>query len=612
MTATLDSVETFLRSFHPFLELDREELDLLTRSIQVLYRPVGDQSDLIDPANPRLFIIRKGAIDLSNRHGHLIDRLETGGCFGFSLLLTGKLYGFVIDVIEEVLLYAVPAEVFHRLRQGNPLLDRHFNQSFARRFELKDGRNQHHQVAQKTRELMTSQLVTVGPTDSVHQAAQVMTEQGVSSVLVVENAQLHGILTDRDIRARLVAKNLSLQEPVTRIMTRKPITIGPDALFHEATFRMLQKNIHHLPVAENGRPIGMLVASDLLRIKNSHPLYIVNKIAKCKSVAELKKYAGHTQELLYGLIRSETTAENIGQVFTSINDMLTKRLVQLAQKTMGTAPVPFCWVSFGSQARFEQHAGSDQDNGIIYDGGEEHQQYFVKLAEYICSGLNVCGFPFCPGDVMAQNTKWCQPLDVWFKYFENWIRTPDPEAMMHCSIFFDIRAIAGDTFLCHQLRSKVLGLAKTCEIFLAMLANNTLKSKTPLGFFNKFIVVKGGDHHQQLDLKHQGLSLITDLARIYSLANGIDATRTPARLRTCIEVGALGAEDARNLLDAFEFIAQLRFQQQLDDLEQGKKPSNFIAPHRINSLQRNHLKAVFRLLDRSQQALALKFTRGMA
>lgn len=611
MTVSPDSVESFLSAQHPFQHLSKDALNQLTQSISVVYRSEGDQSDLIDIEEPRLYVLRHGAVDLYDRQGELIDRLDPGACFGFALLLTGKLSGNKVLVTEEAILYAVPAEVFHQLRNENRAFEQYFHQTYAQRFELSQSEFQRYQIAQKSGEVMTTKLVTVGPDAPIYEAAQIMTDARVSSVMVVEDEKLVGIMTDRDIRTRLVAAQGDLNATVRSIMTSNPMCIEPDALLHEATFKMLQQNIHHLPVSTGEKPIGMLSAVDIIRVRSNDPLTLVNKIAKSDSIAELKKYAGRTQKLLYELIRSETTAGNIGQIFTSINDRLTKRLVQLAQQKLGLAPTPFCWVAFGSQARLEQHAGSDQDNGLIYLGDTQHQAYFLEFAHFINEGLNECGFQYCPGDVMAQNPRWCQPLDIWIDYFQQWMRTPDNKAVMHGSIFFDIRAISGDPFIVQQLKAKVLEEAKTKGIFLAMLAGNALKNKAPIGFFNQFMVAKGGYHHKKLDLKHQGLTLITDLARIHSLANGIEATQTPARIKACQELGVLNEGDARNLLDAFEFIAQLRFQQQLKNLQQNKPVSNFIAPKHLNSLQRNHLKAVFRLIDRAQQATGMKFTRGI-
>lgn len=611
MSHDIQSVEIFLKRFPPFEQLSESQLQEITTHLAILYRDVGDQSDLINPAKPRIFVVRKGAVDILNADGELIDRVDPGTCFGISLLMTGKSAGNRVIVTEESLLYAIPVPAIQAIRQTSPDFDRFFQQAYAKRLNFRPVGSPT-QLTQKVQDIMTKTVVSVDACESAVTAARLMTERGVSSIMVVDGKSLIGIVTDRDFRARLIANEANMQAPIEYLMTPHPATIGPNELANEATFRMLQENIHHLPVIDQGRPIGLISAADMLRSRHSDPVHLVGKIAKCQSLDELRLCASHTQQLLFELIRADTSPESVGQIFTSINDNLSKRLIQLAQEALGEAPVPYCWVSFGSQARLEQHAGSDQDNGLIYDGGAEHRDYFLALAQRVCAGLNACGFPYCPGDVMAQNPNWCLTLSEWEMSFNRWIDEPQPKALLYSSIFFDIRPIEGELNLAIRLQNHVLQRASESSIFLAMLARNALNNRTPLGFFNQFLVSKGGDHHQQLDLKHQGLALITDAARLYALSGEITETSTPGRLRACAEAGLIHKGSAADLIDAYAFISQLRFQQQLSSLENGLKPSNFVSPKTINSLQRNHLKAVFRILDDSQNALAMKFTRGMA
>ncbi len=611
MSQDLHSITRFIKSFPPFDRLDAPALEQLITQIRVLYVEAGDHSHLIDTENPRIFLLRKGAVDVLDAHGELVDRVDPGSCFGLSLLMTGKRMGNQVLMSEECLLYAMPVPLIQSLRQSNPSFDQFFEAAFARRLRSRNLQPPH-QWTQRVQDLMSSRVISVESHESAVAAARAMTEARVSSVLIMEDKRLVGILTDRDLRARLVANEADMQAPVKLLMTPDPVTIEPGALAHEITFRMLQQNIHHLPVVHEGVPVGLVSASDMLRGRHSDPVFLVSRISKCQDLDELRTCANQTQKLLFELIRAEASPESIGQIFTGINDSLTRRLIQMAEAELGEAPVPYCWMAFGSQARNEQHAGSDQDNGLIFDGDESHQAWFLELARRVCHGLDHCGFPYCPGDVMAQTSDWCQPMSGWLKAFNRWIDTPEPKAVMYSSIFFDLRPIAGDLELCKRLQTQVLEKARKSTIFLGLLTKNAVSRRTPLGFFKQFIVAKGGDHHQALDLKHQGLALITDIARVHALAAGLSATATPARLRACRQAGQMTAEDEANLLEAFDFICDLRFRQQLQQLENGKKPDNYVSPKKLNSLQRNHLKAVFRVLDDSQNALSLKFARGMA
>lgn len=618
MHADLSPIEDFVAAYHPFSTLPPESIRRLASQISILYRRAGNHGEFLDPDNPRLYIIRKGAIEIRTVEDTLIDRLDAGACFGFPYLLTGTISGNQISALEDLLLYALPAEIFHEIRRDHPKFDQFFNQSLAGQFSLSEPDGSHAHVAQRIREVMTTNLVCVQETDSIRDTARRMTEASVSCALIKYDNALVGIVTDKDLRARLIAKNGDSGKPVSSIMTASPLTASSDLFLHEAGLIMLNHNVHHLPIVDDGRLVGFLSATDLLRLRNNHPLYLVSKIAKAASVEALIELASQTQQLLFQLIRADFTAETIGQIFTGINDALTRRLITLAEETIGKSAVDYCWVSFGSQARMEQHAGSDQDNGIIFTplGGtgdnEGAQLHLLKLAGFVCEGLARCGFPLCPGDIMASNPRWCVSLDDWQTAFSHWISQPDGEALLNGSIFFDIRGIAGDLHLARELQSRVLAAVHNREIFLGLLTQTANQRTTPLGFFNNLIVNRSGKNERSLDLKHQGLSLVADIARIRALGAGLKQTGTAARLRACAEAGALDIEEVANLLDAFEFICHLRLRKQLQQLEAGQAPDNHLDPMLLSSLQRNHLKAVFKLIDRSQKALANRFTRGMS
>ncbi|GAA3957641.1 putative nucleotidyltransferase substrate binding domain-containing protein [Allohahella marinimesophila] len=615
MTIDLGPIEAFIASHHPFSELPPESIRELAHAVQILYRTSGDHGDFLDPDKPRLYVIRKGAIELTSSDGKLIDRLGPGASFGFPYLLTGEISGNQIIATEDILVYAVPASTFHALRHRHPAFERYFTQALAARFRLRHDDSAYRAV-QRISEVMTRRLVAIEAHAAIKDAAILMTEHRVSSVLVTEGERLVGIVTDRDLRARVLAVSGDAAEPISSIMTCQPVAATQDMFVHEAGLLMLQHNVHHLPVLDGERPVGVMSASDLLRVRNTDPLYLVSKIAKSATVKELVAHASQTQRMLFELIRADLTAENIAQIFTGINDALTRRLITLAQHDLGDAPTDFCWLSFGSQARLEQHAGSDQDNAIIYLLPEEEdaaatKAYFLKLATFVCEGLDSCGFPLCLGDIMAKNPKWCLNFDEWVQAFEGWIDQPSSKALMHSSIFFDIRGIAGDTHLATRLQSQVLSMAKQRDIFLALMTKNALSRKTPLGFFKQFAVTRSGKNEATLDLKHLGLCLITDMARVYALSAALPETSTTSRLRACAAAGVLNQDDANNLLDAFEFISHLRLRNQLEQLETGQQPDNLLDPEKLSSLQRNHLKAVFRLVDRAQRGLEQRFTRGL-
>jgi len=270
------------------------------------------------------------------------------------------------------------------------------------------------------------------------------------------------------------------------------------------------------------------------------------------------------------------------------------------------------WLAAGSHARREQSSHSDQDNALIISDKmkPEDDEWFAALAKFVCDGLNQCGYVYCPGDVMATNPKWRQPASQWSHYFSNWINTPSPKALMYSSIFFDLRSLYGEHQLLEQVREKMLKLSPKNDLFLAHLSFNAIKLKPPLGFFRDFVLIHDGKHNDTLDLKHNGLAPIVDLARIYALSEGISEVNTIERLKRVRGTRALSHEGADDLLDALEFIGNLRMKHQAEQINIGVEADNFMAPIEISKLERSHLKDTFKVIQTFQSYLEMRYKIG--
>jgi CBS domain-containing protein len=241
---------------------------------------------------------------------------------------------------------------------------------------------------------------------------------------------------------------------------------------------------------------------------------------------------------------------------------------------------------------------------------EEHEQYFTTLANWVCDGLNACGFVYCPGEAMASNQEWRQPLRTWRQYFNDWITKPEPKALMLASIFFDLRPVHGEQKLYKRLQLEILNKTRDNGIFTAHMAANALTHRPPLGFFRRFVLIHDGEHDDTLDIKHRGIVPITDIARVLSLTSGINAINTTDRLKTAINLGALSEEMGENLIDALEFIASLRIRHQADQIRRGDKPDNYLAPDDLSALERKHLKDAFKVIEEMQGTMENRYQLG--
>jgi len=376
---------------------------------------------------------------------------------------------------------------------------------------------------------------------------------------------------------------------------------------------MSRHNIRHLPVKNNDQIVGLISATDLIQRQSASPVYLVADVYRQSSVEQLAEVSNLIPQVLVNLVDADATAHSIGYMISSIGDAITVQLLQLAQEQLGPAPVSYCWLSFGSLARMDQTARSDQDNGLLladsYDA-KLHGDYFKKLARFVNDGLNACGYEYCPGEIMAINDKWRQPLSAWKKYFFNWINKPEPKALMHASIFFDMRRIHGDNELFVELHRHVLQQSEANRIFLAHLTANALHLEPPLGFFRRFVLVHDGEHNNTLDLKHNGVVPIIDLARIYALAGSIDAINTRSRLEAAAGCGEVSSQGAEDLRDALELISMTRLRHQARLIRAGKQANNFIPPDELSNFERNHLKEAFEIVRTMQAALGQRYQTG--
>jgi len=614
MEIELAEIRNFIAQLSPFDVLDNVALNNLPNNLTIHYFRRGSAFPDPDITKKNVYIIRTGAIEFRDSHEQLLDKLAEGSIY-FSACKSAESQdvtnanGVAGICVEDTLVYTLPCEKLAQLRKQYTLFDRHFNPSINER--LRDAVESTH--AADMRDLSAMKLEVNGLTDripvivdaatSIQQAAVLMTAEHVSSILVTEDDALIGLLTDRDIRSRCVAQGIKLSEPVSCIMTADLKTVTDATLLAEALLLMTRNQIHHLPVLKNNKPIGILTTSDVIRHLTTNPALIATDIYKANSVDALQKISSRLPELQLQLSLSSATAKHIGEVFSSITDAITCRLLELAETEFGAAPVKYVWAAGGSQARNEQTSHSDQDNALIIsnDCKPEHEEYFKRLANFVCDGLDACGYVYCPGNAMASNPEWCQPVKVWQKYFTRWVNNPEPKALMLSSIFFDLRSVSGDFSLLDSLQSEVLKRTKKNELFTSLMVSNALTHRPPLGFFRKFVMVQDDEHKNTLNVKHRGIVPIVDIARVLALDNGISATNTVDRLDAAFQCKALSKEMRDNLIDALEFIGSLRIRHQARQIRAGLPADNYLPPDELSGLEKSHLKDSFSIIKTMQQ-----------
>jgi len=618
MDVELIEIRDFLASHHPFDLLPEQVLERLPKNLTIRYFRRGSTFPPKDADQPYLYILRRGAVELRDQQGDLVSKLAEGDLCVMdcrpddpSLQLDGT-------TAEDTLAYLLSCNELEKVRAKHSGFADHFDHSIADRLrralniikeEPSAGTGL---MTVQIRELVGRTLISAASATSIREAARLMSEARVSSLVIMDGERLAGMVTDRDLRSRCIAAGLSFDEPVSRIMTENLHTTDIDTLGFQALIAMTRLNVHHLPVLDDDRVVGVISTSDLVRFQSANSVYMVSDIRKAKDLDTLVAISAKVPELQVHLVNSGATADQVGQAVSAVTDAFTVRLLEIAENELGPPPVPYAWMAGGSQARREQSSYSDQDNALLIADHmkPEDDAYFAALAKIVNDGLNACGYIYCPGEVMASNPKWRQPLRMWRKYFTTWIKKPEPMALMLASVFFDLRAIHDPEGMFPELHEHVLEFSRANRIFIAYMASNALKHRPPLGFFRNFVLISGGEHDQTLDIKHRGTVPIVDLARIYALSAGLPQINTIERLETGAKVQAVSKDGAANLIDALEFIGELRMQHQTRQLRRGEQADNYLHPDRLSRLERGHLKDAFSLINTMQESLGQRYQAG--
>ncbi|GAB46957.1 DUF294 nucleotidyltransferase-like domain-containing protein [Mobilicoccus pelagius] len=618
MEPELAEVKDFFASHEPFSRLPGAVLDALPRRCTMRYHRRGSTILDADDTVEALRVVRSGAVDVHDRAGGLVERVDVGGSVGVTGLLEAPPYGFRVTAVEDTLLLLVPRAAFEELLDHAPV-SAHFllQQAHRLRAAVKTVQVSDHGGAvlrTQVEEMVSGRLVTIDPARTVQEAAAAMQAERVSSLLVLDVAgRLAGILTDRDLRNRVVAAALPYSTTVAEVMTPDPLTLGLEAPAFEALLEMLGRGVHHLPVVDGaGRPQGLVTSTDLMRLERSSPLYLVQDVGRQTSTVGLAAVAARLPSIVDHLVTQDVSAGDVSRVVTAVADAIHRRLVALAEARLGPPPVPYCWVVLGSQARHESGLGGDQDTAIVLDDSATaaDADWFADLATAVTDGLVECGFPRCPGDVMASSPRWRQTESAWRGIFAEWLDHPTPEALVGAAIFFDMRPLAGDAELCERLRRDVLARTPHARPFLAHLTKQAVEHQPPLGLFRGLVVERSGPQQSTLDIKHRGVGPVVEIARVHALSSGSPAVETRARLQEAAAAGRMDADAAADLLDAFEFISYVRLRHQARRVREGGPPDNHVAPETLGHFEKRTLKDAFGVVRAAQGVLAGRLPLG--
>ncbi len=610
----MTGIADFLQRFQPFEGLERSKLEEVAQSAEVRRYRAGENV-LVEDGRPasHLYVIAEGSMELVHE-GELIDILEPGESFGHPSLLTGMAPSFTVRAHEDAVCYLIPGEQALRVLGGPAGAG--FVATTLRERLTRTGHTVHALPPLST--LRVADLIDrpppfCDPDTPIREAAREITTSGGTAILVREDGRI-GIVTDADLRSKVVAGGVPLDAPVSTVMSAPVHTVPPDQLAVDAAVDMLDGGLDHLVVADaRGHVLGLVSAADLMSLETSSPFALRHVVHGASDEGQLVEASARLRRLFLALLDAGVSPVTIGRVLSLQVDTFTARLVDFAIWRHGPAPVAWAWLALGSAARREFTLGSDQDNALAYaesPDGASVDEYFERLARDVNAGLARCGFGPDSNDVLASSRLWRMSETEWLRAFREVFELPDRSHLIRATVAFDFRHASGGLEIVGPLVA-VLRDARRHPDFVRRLARTATDFKPPLGFRGALVVERQGKAGGRLDLKRGGAIPIANLARFYALANGITISATLDRLVAAEQSGALEAEPAAALREAFAIVARVRLQHHAARIEAGEEPDNLIDPDELAPLARHELREAFRAVAQAQKRLGLYVPQGI-
>lgn len=432
------------------------------------------------------------------------------------------------------------------------------------------------------------------------------------SVVVDSENVLVGIFTKRDLLGRVVNPRLSLDQPISHVMTVNPVSLQTNQLGYDALVAMVHGGFHHVVLEEDGHVVGVVSEHDLFTLQQVSLVQIAANIRSADKIDKLHSCTREISQLVEYMFVQGVAPEQVTQIISTLNDQLIRRVIEIEMAKESREDIRVCWIIMGSEGRYEQTIATDQDNAIIFEHSKctspnEVRNWLVPVAQRINDSLSRIGFPLCKGNVMAGNPECCLSLTEWKNKFNRWILEPTPESLLSVSIYFDFRAIQGHIDLAYELRSWLSDATIGQVMFLNLMTEVALQKTPPFTFLNNFFQDNHPEAPNSTDIKLRGISVFVDAARVYALASGIFSTRTSDRLAQAAKKFRWPESLVNAWMQSFNFLQGLRIRHQHQLQNNGFNKNNRLDLCKLNRLEQKICAEAFRQAGKLQKQLEIDF-----
>ena len=623
MNTIAERIYDYLKGFPPFNLLTRDQLLSISKSVDVIY--LENNQFLFEIGQPvvnHFYVVRDGAIGLFRANNNLVDKCDEGDIFGLRALLRKGEYKLNARAIEESIVYSISLENLEAYITANVDASQFLMASFVSNTRGKNPNDDDFvkslQSSTEYTYLQTADYsknpITCGIDTKINEAASIMTEKHVGSIVITKENKPIGIITDKDLRTKIATGKHSIEDSVSSIMSSPVITYPETITVAEAQIAMLKHKITHLCITKDGTNnselTGILSEHDIIVLRENNASALIKEIKRSRSAEQLRDIRQRTEKLLTRYLEQDIPIDFISRLVSAINDTITQRIIEFSIAKMNKKPpTQFAWLAIGSQGRQEQLLMTDQDNALVFEDVDEEkhnstQSYFLKLSDHINKDLEIVGFELCPAKMMANNPKWCKSVSEWSQQFNSWITTPDQDNLMLCTIFFDYEHVYGDLELVSQLSESIFKSIDSYDIFLTYLGRNALQNPPPLSFFRQFLVEDDGEHKDQFDIKARAMMPLVDAARLLILSHNIKAVNnTIERFEKLVELEPQNKDTYLFCIEAYKNLLTFRTEQGLRHNDSGR----FIDLESLDKGNRLQLKRTFKAVKDVQELIKMRF-----
>ncbi len=630
-SAIIDRIAGLLERTQPFDRLTEAQRRDLLSDISIEYYNEGDVVlQQGSTQHPGLYIVEAGLVRLMDvAQQRLLDKCGEGDVFGSFGLLKGGSLIYEAKAVEPTVCAVLKVARFQQLYDQNEEFASFFNQDLkqylSRMGAPRDVAGAHLLMTRRLYQLVHREPVTCAPDLPAQQAARLMKREGVGSLMVMHQGRLAGILTDRDLRNKLLAAGKPLDTPVRRLMSAPVYTINDESKVLDAMLTMMRRRVYRLVITtRKGKtevPVGLLTDRDVSHFRGQDPIATLRRVSHAHAVAELARIRTQANEQLLYLYRQGVQPETLNVIISELYDRLVVRVLELSERDLKAeagedrVELPWAWLRLGNGGRQETALASEKYGALVYanpasaQDAQRAQRWFGRLFDEANAALEVCGFQ--TSDEAAPDLQRCHTLRDWKKIYRTWIF--EAEDLTPVPPFFDLRWVYGDQKLFEALRLDVEDALNVQAMdaersFLSLMAAQALENRPPLSFFRRFVLERSGEERPSFNIRDRGVRPIVDAARLLALElRYVASSSTFERLRHAAEALPEMAEAVGSALEAYQLLVDVRLAHQLQAVESNEPPNNQIDPTTLTKVQRNLLKTAFDAVSNLQEAVAKRY-----